>query len=192
MKLLLSLLLAVEWLVTVFALPRPEAVMVDAVVARTPVLFSLPALPTLAPQSWCQEVADGKGAVVWHTKTGSCTYNTYRGDVTRVGTDWVQLKPTDAGLVEGHQRPALPEQSSNSRGQSTGDGRCIFAKIKKKSANGKTFWSPDADVAQQTCNDYCANQLAADKAQGKIGSASCFKNDGKPWVNDKNQEPSGS
>lgn len=136
----------------------------------------------LSPASWCLEVPNGGGNVVGHTKTGPCTYNTLRGDVTQIGTQWVQVKPT-ASSTQGTQKPDGPDQH---------DSRCIFVKEKVKSASGNAVWNPiDGDVAQNNCNDYCAAQLAADKAQGKIGSATCFKNDGKPWVDDQGNEPSG-
>lgn len=186
-----SLLLAAAWLTPVFALPHFEATSTATLIARTEDPNHLPDLPTLAPASWCQEVPNGKGDVVWHTKTGPCTYNTFRGEVTQIGTEWYQVPATDGGLNQGE----LPDQP-----QPTGsgvvehpDGRCFFLKAKMDSGNGKTYWgNVDEEIAQQTCNDYCATQLATDKAEGKFGSATCFKNDGKPWADNAGNQPSGS
>jgi hypothetical protein len=186
-----SLLLAAAWLATVFALPHSEAVSTANLIARTEDPNHLPDLPTLAPASWCQEVPNGKGNVIWHTATGPCTYNTLHGEVTQIGTDWVQLPSTDGGLNQG-ERPDRPQPTGSPVVEEL-DGRCFFVKEKMNSASGKTYWGNSEDeIAQQTCNDYCATQLATDKAEGKIGSATCFKNDGKPWADDQGKQPSGS
>lgn len=102
------------------------------------------------------------------------------------------LPPQSMSWEQG-RRPDLSEQPKGPSGRPIGDGRCFFFEVKMKAANGNAFWNPtDGDVTDNACNDYCAIQLAADKAQGKIGPASCFKNDGKPFVNDKGEEQSGS
>lgn len=177
MPLPLYLLTAVVWFVLSFALPHSEAVTTGALVARTESVSHPPDMPTLEPQSWCQEVIpNGKGNVIWHTKTGPCTYNTLRGDVTLKGTEWVQIQPT-ATVPNG------PSQS---------DSRCIFSKVKTQLGNGNAYWKPaDDESAQKDCNDYCA-RIATQIGDGdKIKSATCFKNDNKPWVNKQGKQPSG-
>lgn len=90
------------------------------------------------------------------------------------------------------ERPERPQPTGSPVAEEP-DGRCFFVKEKMNSADGKTYWGNSEDeVAQQTCNDYCATKLATDKAEGKIGSATCFKNDGKPWADDQGNQPSGS
>ena len=184
------LLLAATWLAPVLALPHSEATSTATLIARTDDPNHLPDLPTLAPASWCQEIPNGKGDVVWHTQTGPCTYNTYRGEVTLEGGNWMQLPETDAGLPTG-QKSAKPQPTGSGVVEAP-DGRCFLVREKAFSANGKTQWNNVEQNAQQACNDYCVTQLSAAKDEGRVGSATCFKNDGKPWVDHQGNEPSGS
>jgi hypothetical protein len=240
-----SLLLVAAWLATVFAVTHPEAVATRTLIARTDDPNHLPNLPTLAPASYCQEVPNGKGDVVWHTKTGPCTYNTLRGDVTQVGTDWIQLKPTDGGPARSERSDRLqptdlhredftqvdtvsvgikptdtglaenqgersakptPTRPSGHNGDSglpvpsasgvaqQGDIRCSFEHEKMDAGDGKWFWGiADGQPGQLECNDYCATQLVAAKAEGRLGSASCSrKNNNQPFVDHNGDQLTGS
>lgn len=95
MALLTSLLCAAGWFIPAPALPHSNIDTVVTLGATNPSISNTTDLPTLKSDSWCQEIPNDKGNVVWHSKTGQCTYNTYSGEVTLAGAQWIQVKPTD-------------------------------------------------------------------------------------------------
>jgi hypothetical protein len=80
---------------------------------------------------------------------------------------------------------ARNEKRVNNHREEGGENRCIFAKVKVQLANGHASWktSEERDSSEHDCKTYCA--IHSMKTQNDIRSASCFKNDGKPWVSEK-------
>lgn len=177
MVLLLSLLLAVGWLITAFALPQ-ETIKAGTVVARALNDTHSSDTPTLTPQVLRQDVLGSS------SQAGFCNYDALPDDTAHKDTETAHFESTETALLRSGKRGVDKEPLGK-------ENRCIFAKEKVPSANGCASWetSDDHDSSQHDCKEYCSTHSG--KTQDKIRSTSCFKNDGKPWTDEKGNEPSG-
>jgi hypothetical protein len=174
MELLSFLLLAAGWFAAALVIPQ-ETSTVGTVVARTPTDNLGINTPTRTSEPPSETV---RNITSLSSQTALCSSDTMHSDTACQVTETIHSRPMETALARNKKRV------NNDRGPPGSDNRCIFAKVKVPSANGHASWktSDDRDSSQHDCNEYCATHSM--KTEDEIKSASCFKNDGKPWTDE--------